>query len=328
MCSGGEVENPRRGLTPICKIVWFNLAYNNSTINKIIMGVEMKVIDCFMFFNELKMLDLRLNILNDYVDSFVLVESKEGHTNKPKPLYFEENKHLFEKFLPKIKHHVIETLPHDSSWSNEAYQRDAICVALQNEPDDAIIFVSDLDEIWNPEKIMPILPTIDDTKIYRYGSKICYFYFNLVADMNEWVQPLFMKHSLLKKYTNRGMFLAKFMKHSLLKKYISPGLSLTNDIMRNKRNKISKKNNIILSNTGWHFSYTENPILKLDNFIHSEYNKPPYNTKNYLAECIRNRVNPFHKTPMYVIPQSQLKDYLPKYVLDHIDDYKHLILIE
>ena len=48
----------------------------------------MKIIDSFLFFNEFDMLDLRLNILDEYVDEFVLVESEVGFTGKPKRLFF------------------------------------------------------------------------------------------------------------------------------------------------------------------------------------------------------------------------------------------------
>ena len=57
----------------------------------------MKVADAFIFFNELDLLDIRLNILNDKVDYFVLIESTISHAGKDKPLYYNEKKHLFEK---------------------------------------------------------------------------------------------------------------------------------------------------------------------------------------------------------------------------------------
>ena len=51
-----------------------------------------KIYDCFLFFNELDLLEIRLNVLNDYVDYFVLVEATQTFTNKDKPLYYKENK--------------------------------------------------------------------------------------------------------------------------------------------------------------------------------------------------------------------------------------------
>ena len=58
----------------------------------------MKIIDCFVFYNELEMLKYRLAVLNDYVDNFVLVEANQTYLGHPKPLFFNENRELFEKY--------------------------------------------------------------------------------------------------------------------------------------------------------------------------------------------------------------------------------------
>ena len=60
------------------------------------------IYDCFTFFNELDLLDLRLHELNDTIDYFVLVESRYTFTNQRKPLYFEQNKNMFQNFSPKL----------------------------------------------------------------------------------------------------------------------------------------------------------------------------------------------------------------------------------
>ena len=60
------------------------------------------IYDCFTFFNEYTILDIRLNTLYDYVDKFIIVEATRSHQNLPKPLYFEENKDKYIKFLDKI----------------------------------------------------------------------------------------------------------------------------------------------------------------------------------------------------------------------------------
>jgi beta-1,4-mannosyl-glycoprotein beta-1,4-N-acetylglucosaminyltransferase len=65
----------------------------------------MKVYDCFTFFNELDLLEIRLNELNDVVDYFVLVESKRSFQNKPKECHYLNNKDRFEKFNHKIIQH-------------------------------------------------------------------------------------------------------------------------------------------------------------------------------------------------------------------------------
>ena len=71
------------------------------------LSLTMKIIDCFSFFNELELLEIRLNILDQYVDKFVLVEAAKTQTLKDKPFVFEENKSRYEKFLDKIVHVYI-----------------------------------------------------------------------------------------------------------------------------------------------------------------------------------------------------------------------------
>ena len=94
-----------------------------------------KIVDCFTFYNELDLLTYRLNILNDTVDYFVLVESTHSFVGKEKPLFYQENKHLFEKFNHKIIHIIVDDFPHKypnidfekkEQWINERFQRDCI----------------------------------------------------------------------------------------------------------------------------------------------------------------------------------------------------------
>ena len=71
------------------------------------------IIDCFPFFNELDVLDIRLNILNEVVDKFVLVEASKTQSKIDKPFYFEQNKNRYSKFLDKIVHIKIEDYPEE-----------------------------------------------------------------------------------------------------------------------------------------------------------------------------------------------------------------------
>jgi beta-1,4-mannosyl-glycoprotein beta-1,4-N-acetylglucosaminyltransferase len=68
----------------------------------------MKIIDCFTFYNELKLLEYRLNILYNIVDYFIIVEANQTHQGKSKKLYYNENKNRFEKFQDKIIHIVVD----------------------------------------------------------------------------------------------------------------------------------------------------------------------------------------------------------------------------
>ena len=71
----------------------------------------MKIYDGFIFFNELDLLEIRLNILNDVVDYFILVEASVTHQGTPKPFIFEENKDKFTKFLDKIIYIKVTNIP-------------------------------------------------------------------------------------------------------------------------------------------------------------------------------------------------------------------------
>jgi len=125
------------------------------------------LVDAFMFYNELDILELRLELLDRYVDRFVLVESEVTHVGGPKELFFQNNRERFAKWLPKIEHVVVtaEEAPTDSNpWSREKYQRHCILRGLDGGagadgsvhgpvPAEAIVMVSDVDEIPNMEVV-------------------------------------------------------------------------------------------------------------------------------------------------------------------------------
>ena len=107
-----------------------------------------KVYDCFLFYNELELLDMRLHEMYEHVDKFVLVEACETFRGKPKPFYYAENKHLFEKFADKIIHvQITEPLQTDDPWIRERHQRAQAALGLKESQPDDIVFISDLDEI-------------------------------------------------------------------------------------------------------------------------------------------------------------------------------------
>jgi beta-1,4-mannosyl-glycoprotein beta-1,4-N-acetylglucosaminyltransferase len=114
------------------------------------------VYDAFMFYNELDMLKYRLKVLDPYVDRFVICECPVSFAGKPKPLYFAENKHMFEPWLHKITHLVwngYRTPVHDldDSWYNENTQRNHLLEGLRECHTSDIVIISDLDEIPDPK---------------------------------------------------------------------------------------------------------------------------------------------------------------------------------
>jgi len=114
----------------------------------------MKIFDCFKFFNELELLDLRLMVLSEFVDYFILVEADKTHTGKPKDFIFETNKDKFQPYLDKIIYIKVEDLPDYSIgdiWKAENFQRNCITRGLSNAKTGDKIIVSDIDEIPNPD---------------------------------------------------------------------------------------------------------------------------------------------------------------------------------
>ena len=120
----------------------------------------MALYDCFMYFDEDMLLDIRLNILKDKVDKFVIAEATKTHSGEKKKLNFDINN--FSKFKDKIEYMIIDNLPAEvnnfkKDWSashvRDQFQRNSLQKGYKDCSDDDLIMISDLDEIPNPEKI-------------------------------------------------------------------------------------------------------------------------------------------------------------------------------
>lgn len=196
------------------------------------------VFDTFTYFNEEKVLELRLNILDKVVDKFVIVESTRTFAGKDKPLNFNINK--FEKFKDKIIYIISDDMPMNcDAWGREDHQRNAIIRGLGGAQDSDTIVLSDVDEIWNPDAIV----TVEAGKYYRYEQTSHYFFFNT-------------KNDGLWKY---GPVVCKY-----------------GDFTRHQPCKIRhQKDCHVITNGGWHFSYIggeDRVKLKIESFSHQELN--------------------------------------------------------
>src|SRR6056300_2011592 len=108
----------------------------------------MKIYDCFSYWDEDLLLDLRLSILNDYVDYFVIVEGNKTWQNNPKKLQFDIEK--FKNFKDKIIYIPVNDMPEGKNpWIRENFQRNCIERGLINAKQEDWIIISDLDEIPN-----------------------------------------------------------------------------------------------------------------------------------------------------------------------------------
>src|SRR5687767_9061046 len=109
--------------------------------------------DCFTFFNELELLEIRLHELSDVVDFFVLAESHTTFSGRPKSLYYEESKRRFSDYQDRIIHVVSSDLETDDAWAREEHQRNSLLHGLRNCLPDDIVMVSDVDEIPKREAV-------------------------------------------------------------------------------------------------------------------------------------------------------------------------------
>ena len=171
----------------------------------------MKIFDCFMYFNEDVVLDVRFNYLDKFVDKFVIVESTYNHRGQKKKLNFNINNFL--KFKDKIEYLILDSQSPDIEIINEAdneneksrkyilngyrrdhFQRNYLSKGISAADKEDLIIVSDIDEI-------PNLKTIDITKIGNelifFNQIMCYYKFNLFQKNYNWVGSRACKKKIL-----------------------------------------------------------------------------------------------------------------------------------
>ena len=135
----------------------------------------MKIYDCFSYWDEDLLLDLRLNILNEYVDYFVIVEGNKTWQNNSKKLKFDIDK--FPNFKKKIIYIPVKDMPKgDDPYLRENFQRNAISRGLVSSSENDLVIISDLDEIPNPNKINEFDPK---KKFAVFKQKHFYYKLNL-----------------------------------------------------------------------------------------------------------------------------------------------------
>lgn len=249
-------------------------------------GPAAEVYDCFIFYNELDVLHLRLNELDDIVDKFVLVEATETFQGESKRLHFENNKEQYKEFEDKIIHHVVEYPDRlKDPWEREYYLRDSIREALKYKSkisSEDEILISDADEIPCPESIERGIKE-DGVKIF--SQSIHYYYFNYILDGRaRWLGPVMCKY---RDFTTPQDFRNRYTQHREdpgrfpMKPYFLV-LQLVLSLGNNTKVKI-------LHDGGWHFSYlgdVDYMIDKIETFSHTELNKDEYKDPNRIAEAI------------------------------------------
>ena len=259
----------------------------------------MAVWDCFPFFNELDLLEIRLHELKDVVDRFVLVESYFTHSGLLKPLYYEQNRGRFVGF--PIEHVVIQHPPkavdpevarahpdHPLEWTRENHQRNAITRGLiAAEPDD-MVMVSDADEIPRASAVTEALACLRNGEPSVVFWQETYYY-----SVNLWAE-------------NEGCLLGT---RAVLKKNLGQPQSMR-----------SQGGQVIIA-AGWHFGWMGDCQKKLEAFAHQELNKDALKDPVYIEECKRIGRRLHDQRPLKWVP---IDDTHPLYLRQNLERFAHL----
>lgn len=274
----------------------------------------MKVYDCFCFFNEVDLLNLRLAILNKYVDYFIICESKYTISGNPKSLYFDRGH--YKEYSNKIRHLVIESYPFDLSdpWRNERFQRDYLFNGLYDARDDDLIIISDVDEIPNPLRISAY------DKKYTRGDFSQYLYAYYLNNREENMgKPVLWNGSKITTFKTLKSFFGCSME--LFRNFKFKG------ILRGLRTSIYKwiffQN---IKNGGWHFTSmmgVNKIIEKIESFAHQEFNTSKYKDPESIRLIIDSGRDIFNSTRQFSI-QSMDKQF-PEELIANLEKYEHLI---
>ena len=242
----------------------------------------MKIFDCFMYFDEDLVLDLRLNLLDNKVDYFVIVESKYNHKGEKRKLKFNINKFL--KFKKKIIYIIHDEIPHQikpikksdnenvintkyifNAVFRENSQRNFILKGLSKANKEDMILISDVDEIPNLEKVNF---KAEKNKLIFFSQDMFYYKFNLKLPNFNWIGT----KSCKKKYLKSPQWLRniKDRKYSFFRI----------DALFSDNKYINVK---IIENGGWHFTNIKKPEEiehKMKSYLHHrEFDLKPINVE-------------------------------------------------
>ena len=297
----------------------------------------MKIFDCFMFYDEELLLDIRMNILDTFVDYFVIVESKFFHNGKERELKFDINK--YSKFKKKIIYIIQDKQPQGikliepsdnegtksfkmiyNAHLREHYQRNQIENGLNNSDGNDIILISDVDEIPNLENVN--IKNIKN-KLILFEQDIFYYKLNRYLPNFKWYGTKACKRRYLKS--------PQWLREIKNKDYSF----LRIDTFFSKLKYIDK---YYVRDGGWHFSNLKNSIdieTKLKSYLHHR----DYEVEEIGIEKIKKLIKE-NKTiyNMYVDKDSQKYDdksqknlekfeinKLPLYIQNNLQEFKNWI---
>jgi beta-1,4-mannosyl-glycoprotein beta-1,4-N-acetylglucosaminyltransferase len=266
----------------------------------------MAIYDCFQYFNEDHIVDLRLNILDKYVDFFVISESTKNHQGKNKKLNFDIKN--FPKFKKKIKFVVadytknIDCNNHTGGESPvEQHQRNSLIEGIKDASPEDLIILSDSDEIPDLTKISVINK---NKKYIAFSQKMFMYKLNLQnLDESNWIgSRIIKKKNITSMQELRNL---KFKEYPFWR--------------------IDKKNLQIIEG-GWHFSFLQTPqqiLTKIKSFSHGEFNNETINEKSIEEKIIKNQ-DVFNRG--LKLKKIDLDSSFPDYILKNKSKYLKWII--
>jgi Glycosyltransferase family 17 len=270
----------------------------------------MKIYDCFPFYNELDLLELRLTELHSFVDHFVLVEANSTHQGNPKPYFYNENKERFAQWADKIIHVQVDDMPnHPDSWINEGHHRDQIMQGIANADADDLIIISDLDEIVRPVALEYMKSS--DQGIFALRMSLHNFKFNYTrSSPGEYdVWGMACRRSFLDDISPTEFRRLRFQFTGAPYQFKNNGCE-------------------VIEHAGWHFGYMGNNawlVNKALNFAHAEVNRPEFIAAIDVEKSIAERKE-WNRDSANTYKIVELDDYFPKTITDNQDKYKDFIL--
>jgi len=291
----------------------------------------MKIFDCTTFFNENLMLEIRFNILDKYIDKFIISEARYSHSGEKKKLNFDIKK--FSKFKKKIIYQVIDNEPDDLIYYKEddnlfekkvdmrinsikriSLQRNKLIDSLHEANDDDYIFYSDNDEIPNFENFDF---ENNKSKIIIFKQKLFYYKFNLLCDWVDWYGT--------KGCKKKDLISFSWLREIKAKKYFPFRIDTYFSI--NKYSNVK-----IINDGGWHFSQLKTPeeieIKLLNQEHHDEYKLARKNLPSVADLVKRKSIVYDHKsksTDYKFSKEFKLKtvslDLLPLFLKNNITKY-------
>lgn len=231
----------------------------------------MKVYDCFTFFNEINILDVRLAEHDPFVDYFVITEGNRTFTGKNKPFYFDISDKRYDRYRHKIISHKIELEENPQSpWHNEISQRNGI---LNNLPykDDDLLLISDVDEIVSRHYWTKILFYAKKKGVCSIRMRVLYYFINLFTPED---------------CTAAKMYTGKMLREN----------GFTADAARQFTTNVLPRVYSLYDSYGWHFSYIGDKDFirnKIQCFSHQEYNNDKWTSQEKIKTALLDRKDLF-----------------------------------